>query len=727
MSIEKLRHGSEITSAKLNEIIDVINNTNNEHQTIRDLGESIKGTVKEVYNTLEKYSEQVGEHLEFIPEIKNLYADILLARDSVDWIDISEDDTDATAKIASALNGYDGDSEEPAQRLKIIRGNFNQVNMNTPEKIDKQILIAYQTDSDGTLIKGMLYFDYYDSATGTVKRCPVTATGDVNIASVAPTLEFETLSNGEEVIKMTHPDGTVTRSSDLRGPAGLTGAVGPEGPRGPQGEKGEQGIQGIQGTKGQDGATTRLSIWFSEYPTGINPTENYNNQKYMGIKTYLSTDDEATMWARPIKWFRISGDTLYPVYDEKTGYLTFTTERPKEAMSYKIVGPKGDTGPEGKVPEIVFAKEDGTTISLTSESVEGKWVYDASAFSGAKGPTGPIGPVGPKGEKGDKPLLHFSATSTEDSIPSIEETTVLGSQYDAEYTIKIPKGKDGLSLLDAKLLADGTLELQFSRNISADHPTIDKFINIGSIKGDKGDPATIAIKGAVDNFTDLPVNDITSGDAYVVTSTVDGQSISELYICVDPLAEDLNKIYKNLGNIKGDKGDTGSSGSIWIVGTTVTQSGQFTLTPGYNKGDLYLNTSTGRIYEIHEVNDSSGSYTFIEKTTDTSTLKGPQGDPGEAGKQGEAGIGISKIEKTQSLENIDTYTITLTNNSTFPFNVTNGLNGKDGNDGNDGTKIHTDISEPEEALGVVGDYYLNKTNGYLYKKTGDNTWTYQNT
>ena len=68
-------------------VIEAVNKTNNDHQTIRDLGESIKTTIKEVYNMIEANNELIGEHLDSIPEIKNLYADILLSRDTVDWIE----------------------------------------------------------------------------------------------------------------------------------------------------------------------------------------------------------------------------------------------------------------------------------------------------------------------------------------------------------------------------------------------------------------------------------------------------------------------------------------------------------------------------------------------------------------------------------------------------------------------------------------------------------------
>lgn len=47
-------------------------------------------------------------------------------------------------------------------------------------------------------------------------------------------------------------------------------------------------------------------------------------------------------------------------------------------------------------------------------------------------------------------------------------------------------------------------------------------------------------------------------------------------------------------------------------------------------------------------------------------------------------VGISKIEKTATEGNIDTYTITFTNGTTYNFTVTNGQNGMDGKDGKDG-------------------------------------------
>ena len=712
--IEKIRHGAEINSAKLNEIIEAVNTTNTEHKTIRDLGEDIKTTVKEVYNTLEKYSEQVGEHLDSIPEIKNLYADILLARDSVDWIDLAEDETDVSAFIAAALEGSAND--QPAERLKVIRGTTNQITLNTPEVKDKQILIAYDEYSN----RGVMFFDIGN------RRVPVSASHDVTITSKVPTFKFETLSNGEIICKAEVEGNPVSESGNLRGPAGTPGAQGPKGERGDKGEKGEQGLQGIQGSKGQDGATTLLSIWFSNYSSGMNATESYSGHKYMGVKTYLSTDDEATVLSKPIKWFRISGDTLYPVYNSETGYLTFTTTKPAESSFY-IKGDQGPQGPKGTVPEISFRKEDGTLVTLTGESSDGKYIYDASAFQGKTGNTGPAGPTGSKGEKGDKPSIAFKAQHTDDPNPTVTETTPIGSAFDAEYTISIPRGKNGLSVIDAQVLSDGSTQLFLSRNPDVQNPTIDRIINLGMLKGekgDKGDAGTITILGAKNSISELPL-DAESGDAYAVSSIKDGQAISELYICVDPLATSVTDMYVNLGNIKGEKGNDGTAGkdgSTWITGTDVTSTGEVNLQEGYKIGDLYLNTETSDYYQIVSAN---GTKYIVNKK---GSLKGKQGDVGPKGDPGEQGKGIKNIpsQPTSSIGNQDIYTITYSDDTTSTITVSNGKDGKDGKDGRDGTIFYAGDTEPNEALGLAGDYYLYTIAGNSYKlyKKVSNNWSF---
>jgi len=105
----------------------------------------------------------------------------------------------------------------------------------------------------------------------------------------------------------------------------------------------------------------------------------------------------------------------------------------------------------------------------------------------------------------------------------------------------------------------------------------------------------------------------------------------------------------------GEKGDTGAQGPQGVKGDTGAQGAQGEKGEKGDKGDK---GDTG--------------------------AQGPQGEKGNTGSAGADGVGIAKIEKTSSDGNVDTYTITLTNKTTYTFTVTNGTNGTDGKDGKDG-------------------------------------------
>jgi len=65
-------------------------------------------------------------------------------------------------------------------------------------------------------------------------------------------------------------------------------------------------------------------------------------------------------------------------------------------------------------------------------------------------------------------------------------------------------------------------------------------------------------------------------------------------------------------------------------------------------------------------------------------IQGEQGIKGEQGDKGEQGVGIESIEKTATKDNVDTYTITMTDGTTATFTITNGVDGTDGTDGEKG-------------------------------------------
>jgi len=77
-------------------------------------------------------------------------------------------------------------------------------------------------------------------------------------------------------------------------------------------------------------------------------------------------------------------------------------------------------------------------------------------------------------------------------------------------------------------------------------------------------------------------------------------------------------------------------------------------------------------------------------------------------------IGIKKVEKTNTVDNIDTYTITFTDDSEFSFTIKNGINGingKDGTNGKDGLTPKLQISE-------TGELEVSYDNGNTWKSLG---------
>ena len=76
---------------------------------------------------------------------------------------------------------------------------------------------------------------------------------------------------------------------------------------------------------------------------------------------------------------------------------------------------------------------------------------------------------------------------------------------------------------------------------------------------------------------------------------------------------------------------------------------------------------------------------------------------GGSGSPGKDGVGISKIEKTKTEDLVDTYTITLTDNRTYTFTVTNGAKGDKGDTGSKGDPGKDGITP---TIGENGNWYL---------------------
>ena len=202
--------------------------------------------------------------------------------------------------------------------------------------------------------------------------------------------------------------------------------------------------------------------------------------------------------------------------------------------------------------------------------------------------------------------------------------------------------------------------------------------------------------------------------------------------------------YATLKGAKGDKGDTGATGAPGAAG----QNGKDGATWHYGTasvidvnlgktGDFYFNTSTQSIYaktsggwELQTTIEDGTSAVAPQIKIDPDTKMWTISTDGGAnwtstgvkavGTDGENGKGIAAIEKTDTKDNIDTYTITYTDNTTSLFRVINGI---DGENGEDGKTWHTGEGEPtlrQDLEAKEGDFYFDTLDNEIYLYDGEN-------
>lgn len=158
-----------------------------------------------------------------------------------------------------------------------------------------------------------------------------------------------------------------------------------------------------------------------------------------------------------------------------------------------------------------------------------------------------------------------------------------------------------------------------------------------------------------------------------------------------------------LTNIKGATGATGATGSAGANGATWLSGSSAPATQGVN-GDFYLNTTT---YDVSL--KTAGTWNVVVN------IKGATGNTGATGSTGATGAtgkGISSITKTNTVGQIDTYTITYTDSTTTTFDVVNGAN-----------YVHppthpTAILDGVDTVNGAEDYYLNKKGEFKKVEAG---------
>lgn len=670
--VEKIRHGSEITSAKLNEIISAVNKMDADNKEVVKLKEDLDSRLDAIYNQLEGYSEQVAEHLDTLPEVKNLYADLLRARDSADWINLAEDCTDVDAFIANALAQQTEDIT--AQRLKIIRGTTTQITLNTPAIRDKQILLAFDPERNA----GIIYMDIGS------RRYPISSSEDTTITAVVPTFEFSESEGG--VYLNTLVGGDVAASSpNLRGPAGEKGESGPQGPRGIDGKSltfadltdaQKQELKGAKGEQGLRGESTYIEIAYSNYSNGTSASSNYAGHDYIGIKTYTSNQSKESV---PFKWIRFKADALYPHLEGDTLKFTKTLPTSGETVSFNIRdwlnenGGRGDTGPQGPAPILKFKDGEGNIVEaekveLTEDPEVGNTVtytYNVTGIHGPKGDKGDKGDKGEQGERGATPNIGFQTPNG--SRTTLKEISPDNTAYDKLYQIDYPTPEDGLFPIEANLITNssGQQMYQFKLGRQVGGVAIHT-IECPAPVGPKGDPGSAySIKGWRESANALPQTG-NPNDAYVVQVTEE-ETNNHVFVWLEG------------GTQWYDIGDTISAGGD--LGSTYTL-----------KGDL---SSEEQLPESGEPNDAyiipvtkeetiNHVYVWLENESRWYNLGDTVGTKGDTGEQGRRGSSIRAYEKTPEPTGYsDVYSVTI----------------------------------PEHPDYLVGDIYLDTTTNDLYQIT----------
>lgn len=98
---------------------------------------------------------------------------------------------------------------------------------------------------------------------------------------------------------------------------------------------------------------------------------------------------------------------------------------------------------------------------------------------------------------------------------------------------------------------------------------------------------------------------------------------------------------------------------------------------------LYIRDDSGKLVPIRTIKGKKGD-PGPEGPAGEQGEQGAKGDKGDKGDQGPQGRGITSVAKTGSSGLVNTYTITMSDDATFAFDVTDGKNGTNGKDGIDG-------------------------------------------
>lgn len=579
MSISKIRHGQEITSEKLNEIIETLNDFLSVVSHFKDQSSELEAAHNKLMSDLASLQDETSSKLETLPYLSQLIDTFIYAKTSgVQWV-------------------FKDDAANSSGKTTFFMGPFNTF---PEDKVDKRILFDTTNNaiwidhltSDGTFSRKL-----WSLAPTSSEETPTLVT----VSAPKVSIVYDDIVAKDYVWKITDGD-TVHlyngvdldhRKIPVSGPQGPRGLQGPKGEQGIKGDKGDQGIQGVQGPAGVDGRTPIIDFIYADDVYGTNASSEYKSQKWLGYRTYFNTSTESDKQSIPYTFIRIMADTLYPyVKDDK---LYFTTNPPADASSsgLSIKGDTGDRGPRGLTPNIVFLEDgkENTLITPKASIVDeenGKVTlsYDASAFKGPKGDT----------------IYIEKITFVEDPINNTAKPTFItndGYEISPNVNLRGPAGP----MLDIEVVTN-TVSPDKTASAYVDSLSPNKRrITFNIPKGAKGDK---------DSITNVFIDD----EGKLNISTSSSSFKSEVSLFGKPAS--LSKVYTN--SIDSEDEPHGYIEKI----SDESNSYALTLfipkgTPGTNGKKVELTTSSSHIQWKYEDETTFKNLIALE------SLRGPQG------------------------------------------------------------------------------------------------------
>ena len=440
-----------------------------------------------------------------------------------------------------------------------------------------------------------------------------------------------------------------------------------------------------------------------------------------------------------------------------------------DLLTWSVVPVKGDKGDTGNTGATGATGGVGATGPQGIQGPRG--FVGADGAPGPTGPQGPAGPTGPQGIQGPQgptgpqgiqgiPAVWLVATSQPANNVGTDSDMALNSTNGDVYkktsgtwayqgNIRGIQGVQGIPGVQGQQGIQG-----LPGNDGATGP-----------KGDTGDMGATGLQGQQGIQGEVgPVGPQGEASSWLVGSGVPSElsgTILDLFLdtTTNDVYEKSSGTWAFLCNIKGAKGDTGDTGAIGPQGIQGPQGdglvyvGDWVATT-YNpneyvsaEGSVALTTSfwvvkaTAPYVSAVQPKDDAANWVEISAITGPQGAIGPQGLPGIDGVDGLDGAASKWLTgsgvPSTAIGNVDDMYIDVTSDavyqkvdaSTWVFVVNlkglpgdTGAQGLAGTNGIDGRTVLNGTSDPANALGQDGDFYINTTSFEIFGPKATGAW-----